>query len=140
VVHNEEDFHEGQEVILTLADSFIVKDIEGIEKLNEEEDILENATLRDEQKRKRNEDRKKKKTGYDVHDEKGATVLLAQYEPEKDYVGEMRIGTSAQHLADIRAKLRADLEEKENDEQGAGEGRNSNETVEENGEIKKNIH
>jgi len=55
---------------------------------------------------------KKKKSGYDVHDERGATVLLAQYEPEKDHVGEMRLGTVAEHTAAIRAKLRADLEEK----------------------------
>jgi len=113
VKHNAEEFEEGKHVILTLQDRFIVKEVDGIEKIDDEEDILENVNMVDEQKRKRNEDRKKKKkSGYDVHDERGATVLLAQYEPEKDHVGEMRLGTVAEHTAAIRAKLRADLEEK----------------------------
>jgi len=111
-------------VILTLQDRFIVKEVDGIEKIDDEEDILENVNMVDEQKRKRNEDRKKKKSGYDVHDERGATVLLAQYEPEKDHVGEMRLGTVAEHTAAIRAKLRADLEEKRVED---GEGEDSKE-------------
>jgi len=118
VKHGAEEFVEGKDTILTLADSYIVKHVDGQERLDEDEDVLENLNLIDEQKRKRNEDRKKKKIGYDVHDEKGATVLLAQYEPEKDYVGEMRLGTAAQHLADIRAKLREDLEEKKTGSRG----------------------
>jgi len=47
-------------VILTLQDRFIVKEVDGIEKIDDEEDILENLNMVDEQKRKRNEDRKKK--------------------------------------------------------------------------------
>jgi len=124
VKHNAEDFEEGKHVILTLQDRFIVKEVDGIEKIDDEEDILENLNMVDEQKRKRNEDRKKKKSGYDVHDERGATVLLAQYEPEKDYIGEMRLGTVAEHTAAIRAKLRADLEEKRVED---GEGEDSKE-------------
>ncbi|KAF2760547.1 hypothetical protein EJ05DRAFT_474413 [Pseudovirgaria hyperparasitica] len=74
VGHDFENFDEGTEQILTLKDA-------GVED-SEEEDELENAALKDQEKLKERLENKKRKRIYDPNDENGdgSKSLLAQYD------------------------------------------------------------
>jgi U4/U6.U5 tri-snRNP-associated protein 1 len=116
VAHSENDFQEGQQVILTLAD----KDV-----LDEGEDVLENVQLNDVSKAARNV-REKSGSGpgvykpyADVDDENGLTsggrsTLLSKYDEEIDgiKIDKFRIGLTAaekqRKLDEIKEQLRKD--------------------------------
>eukprot|EP00808_Paulinella_micropora_P026024 g1617.t1 len=112
VKHNMDQFTEGNETVLTLKDRSILEYKDGNLVLDRDEDELENIQMREEERRKTIEDRKKGKLEYSAHDEENAEKLLAQYDEEKDYAGEMRIGQAPKSKAEsekaqeaIRARL-----------------------------------
>jgi len=77
-------------VILTLKDAPILKRKDGREEENEDEDVLENVTLVEEQKRKRNAELKKKKPRYDAYGE--AQDILDKYDEKPADVQGIRLG------------------------------------------------
>jgi hypothetical protein len=87
VRHDAHEFEKGTTEILTLQDSFILKD--GGHADNDVEDELENVNMKSIQFNKRDADRKKKQLGYNPHEE--SNELLPHYSEEKDYTGNMRL-------------------------------------------------
>ena len=109
--HEADQFTEGQEVILTLKDSYVLKGGLANED-NDEEDVLENIHIRDREKHLKNEENKIRKPRYDVYDE--SAKLLPQYDDEKQKEG-IRLDPNSQQGLDEsveRAKKQAEMREK----------------------------
>jgi U4/U6.U5 tri-snRNP-associated protein 1 len=80
VAHEVGDFEDGEgDQILTLKDADVLQD----EDDEEAGDMLENAEIVARDKLQDRLNLKKKKTGYDVHDDDGTKELLSQYDDKK---------------------------------------------------------
>eukprot|EP00954_Amorphochlora_amoebiformis_P013727 1078175-Amorphochlora_amoeboformis.AAC.1 len=124
VQHNLEDFQEGRQVILTLADRPLIKGHFDDQELNDEEDELQNAEMAlNEKYEKLNEAKKKMlKPKYDVYGDNPEQGLLPQYDEEEDLKKKkdgMRLGgdepDSEEERLQRAARVRERLKKKKND-------------------------
>eukprot|EP00960_Hanusia_phi_P059651 764242-Hanusia_phi.AAC.2 len=131
LAHEFDDFQEGEETILTLADSRVLREGRGFRSaaINEEEDELENVNMSEFQKTQKAKERALRKKKYDATDEDqfvssnpAEKKILSQYD-DFEYEGSriggeqkkgMRLGEDgsfdrikAEQQATVRAKLQA---------------------------------
>lgn len=84
VAHGADDFAEGKQVILTLADAPILDGEFGAQRLAEAEDVLENVNMVDAEKLKKLNDAKKKllRPKYDVYGDDPNRAILSHYDQD----------------------------------------------------------
>lgn len=123
VLHEADNFQEGETVILTLADSRVVKRENGQGYVNEEEDVLENVAMSEFEKTAIAKERAKTRAKYMNADDDEFTAggkstnLLSKYDDFE--VDGQKIGTNKEDRKSIRLGDKGELDLTKEERQAA---------------------